>query len=237
MHQPIPERSMSCPISSSSGTRTASCSRERSAYLLVMNVPADVHLDGVVDVGSPCFGRVTAMALLLSLLASGQQPFESAVDLLAQREPDVVRDEDRNLAQFLPRHLLVVKDRVGLHFHQLFHALGGEHAEQHHPPVAHRQPGAAPDGAEEVIDRECEVLAGHARHLPAVDLVHLLEALLAQFVHDYSFACGTPRPAARFFSATSASGRSTSTASPSASARLRSFSPSPRACRKGWYRK
>src|SRR6478752_4307115 len=148
-----------------------------------------------------------------------------------------MRNEDRNLAQFLPRHLLVVKDRVGLHFHQLFHALGGEHAEQHHPPVAHRQPGAAPDGAEEVIDRECEVLAGHVRHLPAVDLVHLLEALLAQFVHDYSFACGTPRPAARFFSATPARGRSTSTASPSASARLRSFSPSIRACRNGSYRK
>src|SRR6185436_11131327 len=70
----------SIAICSISGTRTASCSRERSAYLLVMNVPADVHLDGVVDVGSPCFGRVTALALILGLLAFGQHPFKGAVN-------------------------------------------------------------------------------------------------------------------------------------------------------------
>src|SRR5580692_3292507 len=95
-----------------------------------------------------------------------------------------------------------------------------------------------------------EVVAGHVRHLPPVDLVHLVEAGASQFVHGHSFVvgdeplarraegdavCGTPRPAARFFSATSATGSSTSIASPSASARLRSFSPSPRVWVKASY--
>ena len=65
---------------------------------------------------------------------------------------------------------------------------------------------------------------GHVGHFPRVDLVHLLEALAAQFVHAHSFVvdavCGTPRPSASLSRATVANGRSTETASPRASARL-----------------
>src|SRR6476620_2545513 len=86
MHQPIPDRSISWPMSSSSGTSTASCSLVRVAYLLVMDVPADMHLDGVVDIGSPCFARVTARAFLLGLLTLGHNAFDRTVDLRSQRE-------------------------------------------------------------------------------------------------------------------------------------------------------
>src|SRR6187399_2410696 len=138
MHQAIPDRSMSWPMSSSSGTRIASCSRDSAAYLLVMDVPADMHLDGVVDVVL----AVSRRALLFCLLALGDNAFDRTVDLRAQREADVVREEDRDLTKFLARQLLVVQDRVRLDLDQLFHALGGKHAEQHHPAVAHRQPRA-----------------------------------------------------------------------------------------------
>src|SRR6185436_19823796 len=115
MHQPIPDRSISWPMSSSSGTRTASCSRVRVAYLLVMDVPADVHLHSIVDIvlAIPCG------ALLLGLLTLGDNAFDSTIDLRSQREADVVGEEDRDLAQFLARHLLVVQDGVRLHLDQL----------------------------------------------------------------------------------------------------------------------
>src|SRR5215208_810936 len=90
MHQAIPERSINWPINSSSGTRVASCSSDSWAYLLVMQRLSHMHPNGVVDVGSPCFGRVTARAFLLGLLALGHHPLERAVDLRSQREPDVV---------------------------------------------------------------------------------------------------------------------------------------------------
>src|SRR3984957_8546386 len=200
-----------------------------------MDGPAHVHLNGVVDVVL----LVPRGAGGLGILALGRDPFDRAVQLRSQREPDVMGEEDRHLAQFLPGQLLVLQDGVDLHLHQLFLAECGQHSEQHHPPVTHRKARPGPDGAEEVIDSQREELAWHIRHLPGVDLVHLLEALAAQFVHGHSFVvgtvCGTPRPAARFFSATSATGSSTSIASPSANARLRSFSPSPRVWVKASY--
>src|SRR5258705_13114951 len=115
IHQPIPDRSVSWPINSSSGTSVANCSRVRSAYLLVMDCPAHVHLDGVVDVVLLVSGR----ALLLGLLALRHHSLECAVHLGSQRESDIMREEDRDLAQFLPCHLLVVQDRIALHFEQL----------------------------------------------------------------------------------------------------------------------
>src|SRR6185312_1140475 len=47
----IPDRSMSCPISSSSGTRVARSSRDSAAYLLIIDFLPRVHAHGVVDVG------------------------------------------------------------------------------------------------------------------------------------------------------------------------------------------
>src|SRR5690606_32519061 len=107
---------------------------------------------------------------------------------------------------------------------QLGVADGGDRGQRHDALVAHRQTGSGPDGAEKMVDGEVEVrIALDVRHLPAVDLVHLLEALAAQLVHPtHSFVCGTPSPAARFFSAISANGSSTPVFLPSASASFRS---------------
>ncbi len=87
-------------------------------------------------------------------------------------------EEDRHLLAAPPRVISsLCRIGVGLDLDQVLHARRGQHAEQHHPLVAHRQAGAAPDGAEEVVDGQREVFAWHVGHLPAVDLVHLLEAL------------------------------------------------------------
>src|SRR5215208_7534643 len=105
MHHAIPERSINCPINSSSGTRVASCSRDRSAYLLVMQGLSHMHPNCVVDVVL----AVSGSAFFLGLLALGQHTLECTVDLRAQRKSHVVGEEDRDFAQFLPGHLLVVK--------------------------------------------------------------------------------------------------------------------------------
>src|ERR1700687_962213 len=229
MHQAIPERSIICPISSSSGTRVASCSRESPAYLLVMEALTSVHLDGVVDVRL----LVVACALLRGFLALGGDPPDHAVEARTERESDVLGEEDRHLLQLVLGQLIVLQGGVDLDLAQILQPERGDHRQRHHPLVAHRQSWPGPDGAEEVGDGQIEELVTFdVGHLPRIDLVHLGEALAAQFVHDHSFVvdagCGTPSPSASLSSATSASGRSTSTASPKANASLRSFSPRPR---------
>src|SRR6195952_3230024 len=97
MHQAIPERSISCPISRSSGTRAASSSRDNAAYLLVMKVLACIHLNGLVDVVL-LVARGAGRLGLLSLL---HHAMNRAIQLRAQRKPDVVGDEDRDLLQLV----------------------------------------------------------------------------------------------------------------------------------------
>src|ERR1700738_4074774 len=93
-----------------------------------------------------------------------------------------------------------------------------------------------------MVHGEVEVrVAFDVGHLPAVDLVHLFEAFAAQFVHQLSSfsgsLCGTPRLRASNSRASRAIGSSTESESPSARAKLKSFSPSARVCWKGLYRK
>ena len=72
---------------------------------------------------------------------------------------------------------------------------GGHRGQRHDPLVPHRQARASPDAAEQVIDGQVEVrVALDVGHLPAVDLVHLGQALAAQFVHRHSFVCGNAEP-------------------------------------------
>ena len=152
-----------------------------------------------------------------------------------QWEAQVVGEEDRHLLQFDLVEFAVEQRGVELDLGQVLASYRGHRCQRHDPLVPHRQTGARPDAAEEVVDGEVEVrVAFDVRHLPAVDLVHLRQALAAQFVHGQLLSwvivgvCGTPSPAARFCRATSASGSSTPIFSPRPSARLRSFSPSPR---------
>ena len=134
---------------------------------------------------------------------------ERAVDLRAQREADVVGEEDRDLLQLLPRHLLVVQDRVALNLEQFLHALGGHHRQRHHPLVAHRQARPGPDGAEEVVDGQREVLVALAcsaspSRRPRSSSRGPSCAARPSLLLRGRCVCGTPRPAARFFSASSA---------------------------------
>src|SRR5262245_38457104 len=198
-----------------------------------MEIPSRIHLDRIVDVVL----AVSRGAGLFSLLALSHDPMDHTVQLRAEREANVVGDEDRHLLQLVDREFTVGQNRVDLYLQQRLLVLRSQHRQQHHPPVTHRQTRPHPYGSEEVFDRQVEVLVAlPIRHLPRVYLVHLGEALLAHVVHAHSslIACGTPRPAARFFSASSANGRSTPTVSPSASASFRSFSPRAAVCWNGW---
>src|SRR4051794_15058667 len=90
MHQAIPDRSISCPISSSSGTSVASSSRESAAYLLR-------SANGAV--ARPVLG---AQCLLVRLAETGQRQRLGRDDLLGRL--------DRALAVL--DHLLDLGDHV-----------------------------------------------------------------------------------------------------------------------------
>src|SRR5882757_9992006 len=227
----MPDRSMSCPISSSSGTSVASSSRESAAYLLFIESASRAHLDGRVDVGL----LVHAVTLGRRLLPLARNATHHSIEPRRQREADVLGQEDRHLLELGLGQLVVLECRVDLYLGEVLETERRHHRQRHQSLVAHGKSWPGPDVAEEVVDGEREeVIAFDVGHLPRVDLVHLVEALATLFVHAHSFVVdagwGTPRPAARFRNATLASGRSTSTASPNANARLRSFSPRPRVC-------
>src|SRR5690349_7278192 len=97
MHQPIPDRSINWPISSSSGTRTASCERDRLAYLLVIEPLPGVHSHGVVDVGQ----LVDALAPCRRLLVLGDHAADDSVQTRTTRKPDVLREEDGHLLELI----------------------------------------------------------------------------------------------------------------------------------------
>src|SRR5215212_12229753 len=92
MHQPIPDRSINWPISSSSGTRVASWSRERVANLLVMDFSTGVNLDRDVDIRF----LVLTLARVCRLLAILDHLGDRSVELGAEREAEVVGQEDRH---------------------------------------------------------------------------------------------------------------------------------------------
>src|SRR5688500_11215044 len=93
MHQAIPDRSMSCPISSSSGTRVASSSRLSAAYLLFIEFAPRMHVQGRVDIRFLVF----ATTLLGILLPLARHLRHDPIQLRAQREAEVVGQEDRHL--------------------------------------------------------------------------------------------------------------------------------------------
>src|ERR1700752_2182940 len=110
MHQPIPERSMSCPISSSSGTRIASCSRDRLAYLLVIETAPRVHVQRGVHVRLLVF----TAALLRGLLALARHFGDDPVQLRPQREAQIMGEENCHLLELVLGEFAVVHRGVDL---------------------------------------------------------------------------------------------------------------------------
>src|SRR6476646_6754497 len=164
----IPDRSISWPIKSNSGTSVASSSRESAAYLLVIEAASRVHVQRRVDVAL----LVLTATLLCILLTLARHLRDDAVELGAQREAEIVGKEDRHLLELFDGELFVAQRRVHLDLRQLRDAERGDAGQRHHSLVAHRQARPGPDGPEEVIRGQREVVPWHVRHLPAVDLVH-----------------------------------------------------------------
>ena len=102
MHQAIPDRSVSWPINSSSGTRVAS-SVARQRGVPTCHEGSCRH-DWTASLTFPCCRG--HRAFLLGLLALGDHALERTVDLRAQREARrSAVTEDRDLAELLSRHL------------------------------------------------------------------------------------------------------------------------------------
>ena len=122
MHQAIPERSIICPISSSSGTKVASWSRDRLGVPTCHRGSSGVHLHRVVDVGllvvgCACRGR----------LALGGDAPDDTVEARTEREADVMGEEDRHLLQLVLGELLVLQGGVDLHLAQILQPQRGHH--------------------------------------------------------------------------------------------------------------
>lgn len=100
-----------------------------------------------------------------------------------------------------------------------------------------RENTAAPSGESQFIGwclDEALCVAKLCAPERACDSVTVLAAAMSPGQRDsVAVVCGTPSPSARFRKAISASGRSTPTSLPRPSAKVRSFSPSARVCRKG----
>src|ERR1700712_4979510 len=176
----IPERSISCPINSSSGTRVANSSRDSAAYLLIIEGLPRVHLDG----GAHVRPLVLGLTLLGGLAALSRNLADGPVEPGAEGEADVLRQEDRHLLQLVLGEFGVEQRRVHLNLAEILATLRRHHRQGEQPLVAHGETGASPDRTEQMVDGQIEVgVSFDVRHLPAVDLVHLLEALLAQLVH------------------------------------------------------
>ena len=99
MHHAIPDRSISCPISSSSGTRPTSSSRDRPRTYLSSSFLPECILTRGVDVRL----LVLARAPVRRLLALGDHLCDGAVELGAQREAQVMGEEDRPSPSVRPR--------------------------------------------------------------------------------------------------------------------------------------
>src|ERR1700754_3838441 len=110
IHQAIPDRSIICPISSSSGTSTASCSRDRPTYLLVMDLAPGMHLYGGVDVGLLVFPFAALCCFPALLYHCADDP----VELRTERKAEVVGEEDRHLLQLVLGDITVGQRGVGL---------------------------------------------------------------------------------------------------------------------------
>src|SRR5438876_8238972 len=110
MHQAIPERSINCPMSSSSGTSVASWSRERSAYLLIIESVSRVHVQRGIHVGH----LVLALAVLRSLLTLLRHLRDHSVELGAEREAEIVGQENRHLLKLVLSEFAVEQCGVGL---------------------------------------------------------------------------------------------------------------------------
>src|SRR5690349_10096627 len=127
IHQPIPDLSISCPISRSSGTKVASCSRERLAYRLLTEVLPRVHANGVVDVGL----LVDALAAFGGLLVFGDDAPDHPVQPRTAREAVVLREEDGDLFEFLRGELAVLQGGVHLDLGQVLLAERGDDRQRH----------------------------------------------------------------------------------------------------------
>src|SRR5690242_5086649 len=180
MHQAIPDRSIICPMSSSSGTSVTSWSWDSDAYLLVIELVPGVHLDGGVRIGPP----VLAKPLLGGLATLRRNLGHGSVEARTEWEADVLGEENRDVLELILGELTVEHRGIDLNLGEVLQTEGRDGGQRNQPLLAHRQSGLGPDRAEQVVDGEIEVgIAFDVGHLPAVDLVHLGQALGAQFVH------------------------------------------------------
>src|ERR1700689_1315353 len=135
-----------------------------------------VHLDRCVDIGL----LVLAGALRRGLLPLRHHGVDRAIERRTQRKAEVVGEEDGHLLEFGLGEFSVEQRRVDLNLGEVAISDGRHRRQRNDALVAHRQSRSAPDRAEQVVDGQVEVcIALDIGHLPAVNLVHFLEALAA----------------------------------------------------------
>src|SRR5689334_22428833 len=109
MHQAIPDRSISCPMSSSSGISLTSSACDSDAYLLAIELIPGVHLHGGVHIGPP----ILIKPLLGGLAPLGRNLRHGPVETGPEGETDVVSEEDGDVLEFLLGELPV--EQRGIH--------------------------------------------------------------------------------------------------------------------------